>query len=136
MKPKIVCLCGSTRFVEAFRLANMERTLAGEIVLSVGWFKESDGAAIAPTLTALVKERLDMLHLRKIDLADYILVLNVGGYVGTSLAREIGYALATSKTIEFLEPESGDEYLRANDVYLFGLGDQAVRMLGDAEDAQ
>lgn len=44
MKPTVVCLCGSTRFSEAFRKANLEETLAGKIVLSVGCDTKSDGA--------------------------------------------------------------------------------------------
>ena len=34
--PTIVCLCGSTRFLDAFRRANLEETMAGRIVLSIG----------------------------------------------------------------------------------------------------
>jgi hypothetical protein len=33
-RPQIVVLCGSTRFSEAFRKANLEETLVGKIVLS------------------------------------------------------------------------------------------------------
>src|SRR5436305_195861 len=34
--PRIVCLCGSTRFMQAFQDASLAETLAGRIVLSVG----------------------------------------------------------------------------------------------------
>jgi hypothetical protein len=47
---------------------------------------------------------LDELHLRKIDLADEALILNVGGYVGDSTAREIQYARLRGKQIRYLEP--------------------------------
>lgn len=43
-RPTIVCLCGSTRFGEAFAKANLEETLAGKIVLSVGSMTHSDAA--------------------------------------------------------------------------------------------
>ena len=46
---------------------------------------------------------LDELHKRKIDLADEILVLNVGGYIGESTRSEIEYAKAHNKTIRYLE---------------------------------
>src|SRR5205085_10771505 len=69
--PIIVCLCGSTRFGEAFRKANLEETLAGKIVLSIGCDFKSDDAL---GLTEADKERLDELHLRKIDLADEVLI--------------------------------------------------------------
>lgn len=40
--PKIVCLVGSTRFFDAFERANLEETLAGNIVLTVGSHRRSD----------------------------------------------------------------------------------------------
>ena len=46
------------------------------------------------------------LHLRKIDLADRVLVLNVGGYIGESTTREIAYARKIGKPIGFLEPDA------------------------------
>ena len=98
--PLIVCLCGSTRFSEAFREANLRETLAGKIVLTIGADFKSDDAL---GLTLDDKGRLDELHLRKIDLADEILVLNVGGYIGTSTRREIEYAYNCGKTIRYLE---------------------------------
>lgn len=75
-KPTIVCLCGSTRFSEAFHTANLKETLAGRIALSIGVDTKSDEDLIlAGELTQEDKQRLDELHLRKIDLADEILVL-------------------------------------------------------------
>ena len=47
---------------------------------------------------------LDALHLRKIDLADRVLVVNPGGYVGESTGREIAYARATGKPVSFTDP--------------------------------
>jgi hypothetical protein len=96
-----VTLCGSTRFFEAFREANLRETLAGKIVLSIGCDTKSDDAL---QLQPGDKERLDELHLRKIDLADEVLVLNVGGYVGDSTAREVAYAALTGKPVRYLEP--------------------------------
>ena len=99
-KPIIVCLCGSTRFSEAFRTANLKETLAGKIVLSIGCDFKSDDAL---GLTAEDKKRLDELHLRKIDLADEVLILNVGGYIGESTRNELEYARVKGKGIRFLE---------------------------------
>lgn len=111
-RPKIVCLCGSTRFRREFMLANHTETLAGRIVLSVGCFVHASEAEQPPgldlpPLTEDDKVRLDELHLRKIDLADEVLVLNVGGYVGTSTRREVNYAHATGKPIRWLEHFNG-----------------------------
>src|SRR5581483_8236430 len=70
-RPTIVCLCGSTRFSQAFHEANLRETLAGKIVLSIGCdFKSDTDLLLAGELTAEDKARLDELHLRKIDLAD------------------------------------------------------------------
>jgi hypothetical protein len=100
-KPTIVCLCGSTRFMQAFQDANLRETLAGKIVLSIGCNTKSDqDLALGP----IDKTTLDLLHLFKIDLADEILVLNVGGYVGESTRREIDYALMVGKRVRWLEP--------------------------------
>lgn len=98
-KPKIICLCGSTKFKEAFLKANKEETLKGNVVLSVGCFPHSDGDEI----TLEQKILLDRLHFAKIYLADEILVLNVNGYIGESTGNEIQYAKSHNKKIRFLE---------------------------------
>lgn len=99
--PTIVCLCGSTRFAQAFMDAYAERTDAGEIVLSVGRFQPVHG------WDAEKKAKLDELHKRKIDLADYVLVLNVGGYIGSSTRSEIDYAIGHGKPVHYLEHAAG-----------------------------
>lgn len=60
-------------------------------------------------ISAATKQDLDDLHKRKIDLADEILVLNVGGYIGESTRSEIDYAKAHRKPIRWLEPEPHDQ---------------------------
>jgi len=103
-RPTIVCLCGSTRFSEAFRAANLRETIAGKIVLSIGCDTKSDTDLIAlGELTEESKAALDELHKRKIDLADEVLILNVGGYVGKSTISEIAYAQEHGKLIRWLE---------------------------------
>jgi hypothetical protein len=107
-RPRIVCLCGSTRFWREFLRANRDETTAGRIVLSVGCFVGAPSFPVAmEPVTPEVKRKLDELHLRKIDLADEILVLNVGGYIGESTHAEIVYAAAAGKEIRYLEPEGG-----------------------------
>lgn len=49
------------------------------------------------------KEMLDDMHLRKIDMADEIYVINVDGYIGTSTRNEIEYAKRTGKVVRYLE---------------------------------
>ena len=101
-RPRVVCLCGSTRFGEAWRKARLEETLAGKIVLTIGCdFKSDDALGMGPD----VKARLDELHLRKIDMADEVLMLNVGGYLGGSSRRELAYAQDRGKYIRWLETD-------------------------------
>lgn len=106
-RPHIVCLCGSTRFMDAFFAAGWEFTLRSYIVLSVGVCKhaDKDGAHGAEALGPDVVERLDTLHLRKIDLADSVFILNVGGYIGESTRNEINYAESIGRPISYLESQ-------------------------------
>jgi hypothetical protein len=50
------------------------------------------------------KAVLGTLHLAKIDLADCVLVVNPGGYVGESTRREIRYAHQAGKPVEYTDP--------------------------------
>ena len=107
-KPIIVCLCGSTRFGDQFASSQLEETLAGKIVLSIGCNMKSDHdifGHLSLSEIRLIKERLDVLHFAKIDLADEILVLNVGGYIGESTEREIEYAAMRGKRIRYFQNE-------------------------------
>lgn len=98
---KIVTLCGSTRFKEQFLEAQKRLTLDDCIIISVGLFGHSgDDDVWKPG----VKEMLDDMHLRKIDMADEIFVINVGGYIGESTKREIAYAEQKGKKVNYLEP--------------------------------
>ena len=54
------------------------------------------------------KEILDDMHKRKIDMADSIYVINVGGYIGDSTRSEIENARAYGKEIRYLEGAEGE----------------------------
>lgn len=86
--------------MQAFRDANLRETLAGKIVLTIGCDTKSDQMI---GLSATLKSQLDELHLRKIDMADEVLILNVGGYMGQSTRQELGYAQLSGKVVRFLE---------------------------------
>ena len=102
--PTITVLCGSTRFVETFNEQRKSLTEAGHIVLSIEVVttqaREVDPQNVNPGL----KARLDELHKRKIDLAEDVLVLNVGGYIGESTRSEIEYAHRIGTPVRYLEP--------------------------------
>lgn len=111
MRPKIVCLCGSTRFYHEYMVQQLEQTLKGNIVLSVGAFMNADPFWIAETyrstkatLSDKQKTALDELHLRKIDMADEVFIINPGGYIGNSTLAEIAYAIGKDKIVNSLEP--------------------------------
>jgi hypothetical protein len=100
-KYKVITLCGSTKFKDEFMEAQKRLSLAGNIVISVGLFGHSGDDEVWGDG---VKEMLDDMHKRKIDMADGIYVINVGGYIGSSTRSEIEYAKSHGKTVEYLEP--------------------------------
>ena len=102
-KYRVITLCGSTRFKDEFLEVQKQLTLEGNIVISVGLFGHSGDNEV---WTEGTKEMLDDMHKRKIDMADEIFVINVGGYIGTSTASEIEYAHKIGKPVRYLEPES------------------------------
>ena len=86
----------------AFMEAQKQLTLKGNIVISVGLFGHSGDDEV---WTEGTKEMLDDMHKRKIDMADEIFVINVGGYIGSSTRSEIEYAQATGKPVRYLEAD-------------------------------
>lgn len=106
-RPRIVTLCGSTRFKAEINSANARLTMDGVLVISLGVFGHTD----LPdhdwsTGGSDDKVMLDDLHKRKIDLADEVLVVNVGGYIGESTRSEIEYAESIGRPVRYLEPIS------------------------------
>lgn len=106
-KYKVITLCGSTRFKDEFMEAQKRLTLEGNIVISVDLFGHAGDTEVwenmdEGTLTK-TKEMLDDMHKRKIDMADEIYVINVGGYIGSSTKSEIEYAKKTGKAVKYLE---------------------------------
>lgn len=100
-KYPVITLCGSTRFKEQFLEVRKRLTLEGNIVISVGLFGHSGDDEV---WTEGTKAMLDDMHKRKIDMADAIYVINVGGYIGESTRSEIEYARKHGKEILYLEP--------------------------------
>lgn len=97
---KVITLCGSTKFKDDFIKAQRELTLKGNIVISVGLF----GHCEAEFPSKEVKDMLDDIHKRKIDMSDSIYVINTYGYIGSSTRSEIEYAIANSKEVEYMYP--------------------------------
>jgi len=119
VQPKIVCFCGSVRFSAEMMIWAWDAAKRGIIVLSWhvlpdGYFQGgNDEASIHGAEIEGVREIVDELHKRKIDLADEIWVVNVGGYIGDSTKSEVRYAHEHGKPIIWLEPDHADQNLRA-----------------------
>jgi hypothetical protein len=107
IKPRIVCLCGSSRFITQVALKAWEFEKKGVLALSMHLLPEGYGfpphhaaEAAGTTATAI----LDELHLRKIDMCDFVYVMNVGGYIGERTRYEIDYARKIGKPVDYLNP--------------------------------
>ncbi len=99
-KYKVITLCGSTKFKDEFLKEQKRLSLEGNIVISVGLFGHSGDDEV---WNDNIKEMLDDMHKRKIDMADEIFVINKGGYIGSSTKSEIEYAKKTGKPVHYLE---------------------------------
>ncbi len=100
----VVCLCGSTRFTREMLIKQWELTKQGFIVVS--WCALPDDYFQGEDKTHIgdqegVKELVDEIHKRKIDLCDEVFALNIDGYIGESTASEIAYAVKIGKPITY-----------------------------------
>lgn len=107
-RSKIIVLCGSSKFCD--------------IMAVCAWIIERDEGAITMGLHFLphwygdvpdhlaehegVAEAMDDLHLRKIDLADELFIINYGDYIGESTTREIDYARERKISIRWFSCDS------------------------------
>lgn len=106
MSPKIVCLCGSTRFTREMLIKQWEFSKKGYIVLSWSalpddYYQGEEKAHIGDQEG--VKAIVDEGHKRKIDLCDEVFVINVGGYIGESTKSEIEHAHKQGKPVFYME---------------------------------
>lgn len=102
--PKIVTLCGSTRFKTEFEEANAVFTHAGYVVLTVGSFPHAQGKGDKEAVWGEEHAALlDGLHKFKITMSDLVFVLNVDGYIGSSTKSEIAYAGELGVPVWYLE---------------------------------
>lgn len=100
-RPEIVCICGSLRYAKDMRVVGQSLALAGFIVLMPA---EIDGP-----ITAEQKAALGELHLRRIELADRVEVVNRGEHHGESTLREIAYAESLGKPVTFVGVARGSQ---------------------------
>lgn len=100
--PRVITLCGSTRFKRAFAEWNARLTLEGAVVFSIAMWGMDKRCDPDPE----TKARLDAVHLAKIERSDEIFVLDLPfegvPYIGESTAREIAHAQALGKPVRYL----------------------------------
>lgn len=97
----IVAIIGSSRFKAQHLGIAQRETLLGKVVLVTGFWHHVDMVPIS----SAQKEELDQLTLRKIDMADEVIVVNVNGYVGESTKRAISHAHTLGKPIRYTHLE-------------------------------
>jgi hypothetical protein len=111
-RPKIICFCGSSRFIEPMAILMWEFEKLGNICLGLHYLPahycqryptNTDGSVDHIAEHEGIAEKMDELHKRKIDLADEIFVVNVNGYIGNSTKSEIQYANEHGKVVRYLE---------------------------------
>lgn len=117
--PKIVCLCGSSKFKETFDYASQVFTYHGWIVVTMTFFTHYEVECLNHNLKLDVenwmkvgnreyvekfvahKEKLDELHKRKIDLATHVFIIDKDEYIGQSTKSEIEYAISKKKPVGY-----------------------------------
>lgn len=97
-----ITICGSAKFEDLWHFVSKVLTLDGHVVYEMAVFPSYEGEG-KDWYTDDEKEVLDWVHLCKIDNSDGVVVINAGGYIGESTAREIRYAESTNKPVWFLE---------------------------------
>ncbi len=113
-KPKVVCFCGSTRFAEYFMINRWELEKQGIITFGINILPDNyfvEGNSHGAEQEG-VKEILDELHKRKIDLSDEVHILNVGGYIGESTRAEIEYAQSIGKPVKYFDAHTPSTHHR------------------------
>jgi hypothetical protein len=98
----IICLCGPAKFTEEYKAALIRLAMAGHTVIGT-----PDLSGVLDPRSAVAMDAVRAAHLRLIDLADSLYIINVGGYVGSDTRQEITYARMHRKTITYLEPSHG-----------------------------
>ncbi len=119
MKPKVVVICGSSRFVDIMAVCEwiIERD---ELAITMGlnlmpWWYDAPDDHLAESEGCA--HLMDILHLRKIDLADEIFVVDAdvddSPYIGSSTRSEINYAIQHDVAVRYFSQEDAMK----NEVY-------------------
>lgn len=108
-KPEVITMCGSTRYGDLMACISWELEKTGIIIMRVNylpsWYGKKQGYTEQDAHYADqegLKDILDTLHFRKIDMSDKVVVCNFDNYIGHSTRNEIEYAISVGKPIVYL----------------------------------
>lgn len=101
-RPRVIALCGSTRFIEPIAALAWHFEKQGVITFAPLYLPPQVAVGDHAAEAAGVKEQIDELFKRKIDLCDEVLVVDVYGYFGDSTRSEIAYAESLGKPVRYL----------------------------------
>lgn len=100
MLTEVVALTGSTKFKEDFERVAKTLALKGNVVLLPVIYSHVDNVELTPVQV----EMLEQENIHKMRMADELLVINKGGYIGEGLRRELAPFIDSNKPIKFMEP--------------------------------
>lgn len=112
---KVIVLCGSSRYVDlmavcSWLLEKHENAITMGLHLLPWWYATKEEIPDHLAEHEGVADAMDELHLRKIDMADEIFVVNKDDYIGDSTRREIEYAQSKGIPIRWYTHDSiGEE---------------------------
>lgn len=96
---EVIAISGSLNFKNEMMMIAVDLELKGKCVLSSTYPVSDD----KDSYNEEEIKRLKNAHYKKIDMADSMYVVNVGGYIGESTREEIEYAKSKGKNIYYLE---------------------------------
>ena len=94
---KVVTLCGSMRF------AKLMQEIALELELKYGYCVLTPVGDTAFNPSEEDEEKLANAHFKKIDISDAVYIVNIGGYIGEAVSKELLYAQEHNKEIIYHE---------------------------------
>ena len=101
MRREIITLCGSTRFMDAFKEVERALTFEGIIPLAPAIYGKAENVEYSEELA----KNLFELHQDRIRISDGIFVIDVDGYIGDATKKDIELAEKENKTIRCYSKE-------------------------------
>ncbi len=95
---KVITICGSMKFAKEMQdiAWDLEANKGYSVIQCV--YNLNNSKTSQETLKNLANA-----HFKKIDISDAIYVVNINGYIGTSVKNEIKYALSKGKEVIYHE---------------------------------